>query len=315
MVTRINQSHAISLNAIAESRARVIQRSCRDGHVTNLKLTLFQIIKLNSGGQLIQRDREERGRHLSSEGLSHCSLRRPGSIDIPETIRCIKRREEWQALNVIPVQVTDKNMASLLRRRRGDQACTEFTCTATHVKDEQFSRLGTHLNTGCVAPIAKRVRSRRWDRSPGSPEPDPHGRKQQHNVNLGISATKSSPWRGTEDLHWCEQLCVDLSCVHVSCMQQVLQPPQRSPWIRQGDGTPHLLGGIQPRSRSLAVTILVRARRLPERSRDVASGTLDTHTSILPREKGQGKDRGRNRGGSAPCGLTPPRRRRRWEQA
>src|SRR3989441_848568 len=89
--------------------------------------------------------------------------------------RVERRREEREALDVVPVRVAEEDARPDGRPSR--ERVTERARAGPAIEDEDVSRPGSHLDARGVAPEANRPGARRGKGAAGAPEPHLHVRR------------------------------------------------------------------------------------------------------------------------------------------
>jgi hypothetical protein len=98
--------------------------------------------------------------------------------DLDLVARAIERREERQALHVIPVGVADEDrrLALTLAERLFHQGLAEAPDAGARIDDDRRLAVGPDLDARGVPTVAVRGPPGDWDRTANSPEPDLHRR-------------------------------------------------------------------------------------------------------------------------------------------
>ena len=86
--------------------------------VVDLELALDEVVVLDRRVEVEQLDREVRVLHLTRERLVDRRVEPAGPVDVPDVAGLEQRREERQALDVVPVGVPDEEVAVDAVRRR-----------------------------------------------------------------------------------------------------------------------------------------------------------------------------------------------------
>ena len=96
------------------------------------------------------------------------------AVDVPDVARVEQRREERQALDVVPVGVADEQMAATRAAGSAISAWPSSWIAGAAVEHEQRAGVGAHLDARGVAAVADRGGPGLGDRTPRAPEGDFH---------------------------------------------------------------------------------------------------------------------------------------------
>ena len=148
VIARIDHTRTVDLEAIAERQRRVVEVLGDDGRVLDRQLSFDEIVIVDVGTELIDRDREVRVLHLSGKRLGQGVAETPRAVDVPVVVGPEHRGEERKPLDVVPVGVADQQV-SVDRLTFGPLAEieTQPVRTRTAVDDEQGSCIGADLDT------------------------------------------------------------------------------------------------------------------------------------------------------------------------
>ena len=83
-----------------------------DFDVVDIEGAFDKIVIMNCGSELVRCYGKISVLHLTSERVAQGLVETLGTVDVPLIARHKKRGEEWDALNVIPMSVTDENMTA-----------------------------------------------------------------------------------------------------------------------------------------------------------------------------------------------------------
>ena len=146
---RVTDSHHVELDAVDLVRA------------------LVQVLELRLRRHEAERYREVDRPHLPREEVLHADLLLLRRHDPDDVLRVVQRPEEGESLDVIPVEVRQKDVdrvGPLLEHARAERSNAR-----ARVEDES-GLAAADLDTGGVAAVPDRAGSRRWNRAPRPPE-------------------------------------------------------------------------------------------------------------------------------------------------
>ena len=175
MITGIHDHDAIDLEAIAKCQSRVVQIPRLDIDLAEPERALDEIMIAGRGAKVLQTDRKVGLLHLPGESIAQGVAEAVGPVDVPFIAGHEQRREEWQALDVVPVGVTDQEVTAYGAGAHGLQRKAEILCAAAAIKDDPRAILRLELDAGGVASVAKSIGPRLGDRAPCPPETHSHG--------------------------------------------------------------------------------------------------------------------------------------------
>ena len=112
--------------------------------------------------------------HLTSERFAQGLVETLGTIDVPLIARHKKWSEERDALDVIPMRVTDEDMTAQAFGAGRHQILAERMSSSSTINDYKCSTRRAHLDARCVSSVTSRARSRFGDRTARAPELDAH---------------------------------------------------------------------------------------------------------------------------------------------
>ena len=146
----------------------------RHAHVADLDLVAAELVHVDGGGQIAEPDREVFRFHLPAQHLFEAATWPWGAVDVDGHFVRVRRYEEREALDVIPVRVTDEEVD-------GERPATEVAHqrqperpqAGAGVEDEHVTARA-HLDARRVSAIARRVGTRRGGGPARAPERDLH---------------------------------------------------------------------------------------------------------------------------------------------
>src|SRR5207237_4072870 len=171
----VDERAIISLDPERESGRRV--EDARGAHAEPPDLLVASILQLADGqlrGKIIDVDGKKRIVHPEPEELAH-RAGLLGAADAQRRLRIVRRTEEGNALDVIPMEVREQEVdgerprAAAVHERRA-----ELAESRAGVEDEKRSGAVANLDTGGVAAVSHGERARRRDGATRAPETDLH---------------------------------------------------------------------------------------------------------------------------------------------
>jgi hypothetical protein len=146
----------------------------RDFDIFDIEGTFDKIVIMNCSFELIRCYGKISILHLTSERFAQRLVETLGTIDVPLIARHKQRGEERDALDVIPMRVTDEDMTPLAFGAGRHQILTERMSSSPTINDNKCPKRRANLDAGGVPPIACRGRARLSYRTASSPELYPH---------------------------------------------------------------------------------------------------------------------------------------------
>jgi hypothetical protein len=137
MIRGIDQNRAIDFDPEAEGQRRMIHIVRLDLYVVDPKAPFEQLMKVNVGRHLIQANRKIRILHLSRQGVFDRLAKSSWGVDLPFASRLEEWRKKRNALNMVPVGVTDQDMTVLDRPASSFQGLAQGMKTASAVEDQE----------------------------------------------------------------------------------------------------------------------------------------------------------------------------------
>src|SRR4030095_8235888 len=89
---------------VAGADAGMIRKLCLHLHLADLKLHVLELLDREMTRQVMQTHRKERRLHLARQDGAQTSTRSFITENPDQVFAVIRRRKEWQTLNVIPVR-------------------------------------------------------------------------------------------------------------------------------------------------------------------------------------------------------------------
>ncbi len=179
VVGGVHERGAVGLDAVPERQRGVVQVPGGDRDVVDLELALDEVVVLDRGAEVEELDREVRVLHLARERLVDRRVEPPGPVHVPHVAGHEQRREERQALDVVPVRVADEEVP-VDPATGPHELLAQLVDAGPAVEHEQRAGVGAHRHARRVAAVADRRRARLGDRAPSSPERDLHSDSPGH---------------------------------------------------------------------------------------------------------------------------------------
>src|SRR5262245_40909027 len=145
-----------------------------DFDVVDIEGAFDKIVIMNCSSELIRCYGKISVLHLTSERFAQGLVETLGTVDVPLIATHKKRGEERDALDVIPMRVTDKDVTAQASGAGCHQALAERMSSSPAINNDQCSTRRAHLDARCVSSVTSRTRSRLGDRTARSPELDAH---------------------------------------------------------------------------------------------------------------------------------------------
>ena len=146
VVARVHDDKAVCLQAIAQREGGVVEILRRYLDVADIEDALDQVVLANRGAELVERDGKICVLHLACERLAQRLAEALGAIDVPIAAVAEKRSEERDALDMIPMGVTDEDMPAL--DVACDQLLSERMSACSAIDHDQRAARRTHLDAG-----------------------------------------------------------------------------------------------------------------------------------------------------------------------
>src|SRR5262249_11882149 len=150
----------------------MVEISRRHLDVADVEGAFDQVVITDGGAELVERDRKIRVLHLARERLAQGLAEALGAIDVPIGAGAEERSEERNALDMIPMGVTDQDMPALDIAR--DQFLAERVGACPAIDHDQRATRRAHLDAGSIAAIPGGGRPGRGYRAASTPELNAH---------------------------------------------------------------------------------------------------------------------------------------------
>src|SRR5262245_41197634 len=151
VINRVHDRDTVRLETIPERERRMIEVLGDDAGAGDRELALHEIVKPDGRVELFQRHREIGPLHLAGEGRLELLASAAGTstargIEIPLVPGGEERREEWKALDVVPMRVGNQQVA-LQRALAGiQQGLPEAVGAGTAVQNDECAIGEPHLH-------------------------------------------------------------------------------------------------------------------------------------------------------------------------
>ncbi len=174
VVGGVDERRAVGLDPVAERQRRVVHVVGGDADVVDLDAAFDQVVVADLGGELLDRDRKIGVLHLARERLADRRPEAARSVDVPLEVPLEQRRQERQALDVVPVRMADEDMTPARPVRLREQRLAEAVRAGAAIEQDQRAARAAHLDARGVAAVAEGVGPGLRDRAAGAPETDAH---------------------------------------------------------------------------------------------------------------------------------------------
>jgi hypothetical protein len=159
---------------IADGDAGVVEVLRGHGDVAHREVALLEITDVYLGVEVLHRHGEIVLAHLPVEQLIEALVHARGPEDGPALAGLIKRREERDPLNVVPVGVRDEQAAASGGGGLTQERLGEAMKARPRVEDDEIPGGGADLDAGGVAAVPQRALPGLRDGASGAPETDLH---------------------------------------------------------------------------------------------------------------------------------------------
>ena len=112
VIAAIGNRCAVGLKAVPQRQPRMIQVARRHLYIIDLKRAFQQIVVADFGTKLLGRYRKISVLHLAAQGVPDALMQPLGAINVPLPVWRKKRCKKRDALNVVPVRMTDEKVAA-----------------------------------------------------------------------------------------------------------------------------------------------------------------------------------------------------------
>ena len=155
IVSGIDNHFIFGLNAEAEASLGMIEPHGLDNAIVECDAVFFDVIKMPVRRHLTHVHRKVRIGHLFFDGPLQ-SAATAGGMEEKIVVRVgIKRKEEWNALNVVPMKVRQKNVSvdgSILML--GVKLLAQITKAGAAIENIDLA-VDAHFNAGGITPVAQ----------------------------------------------------------------------------------------------------------------------------------------------------------------
>ena len=155
VIGRVHEGGAVRLEAVAERDPGVIEISGGGVDGTQLEGALAQVMVANRGAHLAERHREIGVLHLPGERLLEPPATAARRVDVPLVARDEQRREEGEALDVVPMRVADQEVAPDGARPGGDEVLAQVVRARSAVEHDQGPVGSVCLDARGIAAVAQ----------------------------------------------------------------------------------------------------------------------------------------------------------------
>jgi hypothetical protein len=145
-----------------------------DLDVVDIEGAFNKIVIMNCSFELIRRYGKISVLHLTGERFAQGLAETFGTVDVPLIARHKKRGEERDALDVIPMRVTDEDVTAQAFGAGRHQILAKRVSSSPTINDNKCSTRRAHLDARCISSVPSRARSRFGDRTARAPELDAH---------------------------------------------------------------------------------------------------------------------------------------------
>ena len=175
VVAQVHDARAIGLDAVAERHRRVMEVLREDPDAPHLVRSLAELLERYRRRKLRDVHGEVGELHLAGEHFAQRARASFRSADGDAIAGDEQRGEEGEALDVIPVGVTEQDRHRERTASARDELGTQRACAGPAVEDEVGTAGRRQLHAGGVAAEAVGPRAGRGNRPPRAPESYSHG--------------------------------------------------------------------------------------------------------------------------------------------
>ena len=202
VVGGVDEHLAVALDAIPQAALGVVQAGGAQHQLVVGDAFLLDLEEVPVRPHGAHVDREVRVGHLLFQGLLHAAVVELVGVKEELVLRVVERREEGDALDVVPVVVGQEDagldglLAELFFQRVAERADA-----GAAVEDEEVAALSAELETRRVAAVAEVARRRRGGRAAHAPETQLHSGSPLYPEALvlrprGLPTPRPFPGRG-----------------------------------------------------------------------------------------------------------------------
>jgi hypothetical protein len=170
VVTAIHYRCPIGLQPITERERWMIKILGGDLYIVDIESTLNKVVPANLGSALIKGDGEIGKLHLPGQRFTQGLAEAPGAVDVPFVTRHKKRLEERDALDVIPMRMTDQDMAAQAFGAGQHQLLTQSVTSGSAIDNDKCAPRRLDLDARRISSVTSRARSGLGYRTASSPE-------------------------------------------------------------------------------------------------------------------------------------------------
>src|SRR5262249_60228418 len=185
------------LQPIAERERGMVEIARRHLDVVDLEGALDQVVIADRGAELVECDREITVLHLPGERFAQGLAESFGAINVPFVARLEQRREEWNALDVIPMGMTDQDVSAPALSAR-HQRRTKRARAGAAIDDDERAARRSYFDARRVSAVTSGARTGRRYRTARAPEFYSH---------TGLALQANSGCRGADCRFHNSRLC------------------------------------------------------------------------------------------------------------
>src|SRR6266511_1456772 len=141
-----------------------------DFDIVDIKGALNEVVIANLGSALIQREGEIGILHLPGQGFAQRLAEALRAVYVPFVAGHKKRSEERDALDVIPMRMTDQDVAAQAFSASRHQILTYRVSSSSAINNDKCSACRPGLDARGVSSVTSRARSGRGYRTASPPE-------------------------------------------------------------------------------------------------------------------------------------------------
>lgn len=160
VIGRINNHCPTGLKPVSERERWMIEVARSDGDIVDLKRTLDEFMVADFGAKLVELNRKVSILHLPRESVAQRFAHAFRSVDVPLAAGRKEGSEEGNALDMVPVRMTDQDMTTRRRFVGSKQVLSEQPQTGPAINDDAAAARRRDLDARGVATIADRGRAR-----------------------------------------------------------------------------------------------------------------------------------------------------------
>src|SRR6266498_1646555 len=146
VVTGIHERCPVDLQPIPQRERRMVEVTGRDPDIVDVESTLDKIMVVDRGSKLIERDGEICVLHLPGQCFAQGLAKAFRAVNIPFVTGRENRSEERQALDMIPMGMTDQDVAAHAFQAGRHEFLAEGVGSGSAIKDNECASCRAHLN-------------------------------------------------------------------------------------------------------------------------------------------------------------------------